>query len=147
MESTVAEAPDTHVAPPPVGAGGAVAVGPAALSGPPAVKPPRRRKSSGMLLSALTETGEMMSLARVVVVSAVMQPRGYWGDVRDQMHAILKLCLIPLTVSCIAFGLGAVLAGLTIAYYADLPPGGTIVLLAAAGAVVASLVGAVPRRA
>ncbi len=44
-------------------------------------------------------------------------------------------------------GLGAVLAGLTIAYYADLPPGGTIVLLAAAAAVVASLTGAVPRRA
>jgi zinc transport system permease protein len=44
-------------------------------------------------------------------------------------------------------GLGAVLAGLTIAYYADLPPGGTIVLLAAAVAVVASFTGAVPRRA
>jgi zinc transport system permease protein len=44
-------------------------------------------------------------------------------------------------------GLGAVLAGLTIAYYADLPPGGTIVLLAAAVAVLASFTGAVPRRA
>lgn len=32
----------------------------------------------------------------------------------------------------IAVGLGSVLAGLTISYYADLPPGGTIVLVAAA---------------
>ena len=39
-------------------------------------------------------------------------------------------------------GLGAVLAGLTVAYYADLPPGGTIVLLAAGAVVVATLAGA-----
>jgi zinc transport system permease protein len=31
-----------------------------------------------------------------------------------------------------AIGLGSALAGLTISYYADLPPGGTIVLAAAA---------------
>ena len=37
----------------------------------------------------------------------------------------------------IAIGLGSVLVGLTIAYYADLPPGGTIVLVAA---------GVLPRR-
>jgi zinc transport system permease protein len=36
-----------------------------------------------------------------------------------------------------AIGLGAVLAGLVVAYYADLPPGGTIVLVAG-GAVVAA---------
>jgi ABC-type Mn2+/Zn2+ transport system permease subunit len=29
-------------------------------------------------------------------------------------------------------GLGSVLAGITVAYYADLPPGGTTVLVAAA---------------
>jgi zinc transport system permease protein len=45
-----------------------------------------------------------------------------------------------------AIGLGSVLAGLTVAYYRDLPPGGTIVLLAAGAFVVASLVGAAPRR-
>ena len=41
-----------------------------------------------------------------------------------------------------AIGLGAVLAGLTVAYYADLPPGGTIVLLAAGAVVAATLAGA-----
>ena len=35
-------------------------------------------------------------------------------------------------------GLGAVLAGLSVSYYADLPPGGTIVLVAAGTAVAAS---------
>ena len=30
-----------------------------------------------------------------------------------------------------AIGLGSVLVGLTVSYYADLPPGGTIVLVAA----------------
>jgi zinc transport system permease protein len=37
-----------------------------------------------------------------------------------------------------AIGLACVLGGLTVAYYADLPPGGTIVLLAA-GCFVATL--------
>jgi zinc transport system permease protein len=37
-----------------------------------------------------------------------------------------------------ALGLASVLGGLTIAYYADMPPGGTIVLLAAAAFPVAS---------
>jgi zinc transport system permease protein len=38
------------------------------------------------------------------------------------------------------FGLASVLGGLTIAYYADMPPGGTIVLLAAAAFTVTSAV-------
>jgi zinc transport system permease protein len=44
-----------------------------------------------------------------------------------------------------AIGLGSVLAGLTVAYYGDLPPGGTIVLLAAGAFVAASLLGALAR--
>ena len=43
-------------------------------------------------------------------------------------------------------GLGSVLAGLTVAYYADLPPGGTIVLLAAGTVIVLTLVGALRSR-
>jgi ABC-type Mn2+/Zn2+ transport system permease subunit len=41
------------------------------------------------------------------------------------------------------FGIASVFGGLTIAYYADLPPGGTIVLLAAAAFLLASSVEAV----
>jgi zinc transport system permease protein len=43
----------------------------------------------------------------------------------------------------IGLGFASVLGGLTIAYYADLPPGGTIVLLAAAAFVVTSAASAV----
>jgi zinc transport system permease protein len=35
-------------------------------------------------------------------------------------------------------GLGSVLLGLTLAYYADVPPGGTIVLVASAAVLVAA---------
>jgi zinc transport system permease protein len=45
-----------------------------------------------------------------------------------------------------AIGLGSVLVGLTIAYYADLPPGGTIVLVAAGCFLLASAWEAVRRR-
>jgi zinc transport system permease protein len=45
-----------------------------------------------------------------------------------------------------AFGLGSVLAGLTAAYYGDLPPGGTIVLVAAGLFAVTSLLAAARTR-
>jgi zinc transport system permease protein len=43
-------------------------------------------------------------------------------------------------------GLGSVLGGLTVAYYANMPPGGTIVLLAAGAFLLASGVEAVRSR-
>jgi zinc transport system permease protein len=46
----------------------------------------------------------------------------------------------------VAIGLGSVLAGLTIAYYADLPPGGTVVLVAAGTFVATSGIEAVRAR-
>jgi zinc transport system permease protein len=45
-----------------------------------------------------------------------------------------------------AIGLASVLAGLTVSYYADVPPGGTIVLVAA-GAVLAAAAAAALRSA
>ena len=45
-----------------------------------------------------------------------------------------------------AIGLGCVLAGLTVAYYADLPPGGTIVLLAAGSFLTTSVISTIRRR-
>ena len=44
-----------------------------------------------------------------------------------------------------AIGLGSVLAGLTVSYYGDLPPGGTVVLIAGGLATVASFVGPLAR--
>jgi zinc transport system permease protein len=49
-------------------------------------------------------------------------------------------------VVAMAIGLASVFAGLTIAYYGDLPPGGAIVLVAAGAFVAASIVDAVRRR-
>jgi zinc transport system permease protein len=51
---------------------------------------------------------------------------------------VARSLLTTLALSC-AIGLGSVLVGLTISYYADLPPGGTIVLVAAGCFVVASV--------
>ena len=42
-------------------------------------------------------------------------------------------------------GLASVLTGITTAYYADLPPGGTTVLVAAAAVLVAEPLGALRR--
>jgi zinc transport system permease protein len=42
-------------------------------------------------------------------------------------------------VIAMTIGLASVLAGITIAYYANLPPGGTTVLVAAASVVLAEL--------
>lgn len=55
----------------------------------------------------LVEGGEMVQLLGKVLHSAVRYPRGYWGDVRDQMYQVLKLCWIPMIISTTAFGLGA----------------------------------------
>ena len=59
------------------------------------------------LRRGLVEAGEMTSLFAFVVKDAVTRPRGYWGDVRDQMYSILRLCWVPMVISTFAFGLGA----------------------------------------
>lgn len=66
-----------------------------------------RSQLSGSVSRALAQTGEMTLLLITVLRSAIRHPRGYWGDVRDQMYEILKLCWFPMVVSTTAFGLGA----------------------------------------
>jgi phospholipid/cholesterol/gamma-HCH transport system permease protein len=53
------------------------------------------------------EAGDMVRLLGQVVWSAIRHPVGYWGEVRDQMYSLLKLCWVPMAVSTVAFGLGA----------------------------------------
>lgn len=55
----------------------------------------------------LQQVGEMGQLLGRVASSAVRQPRGYWGDVRDQMYDTVRLCWIPMMFSCFCFGFGA----------------------------------------
>lgn len=49
----------------------------------------------------------MVELFISVAISAVTKPVGYWGDVREQMYIVLKLCWIPMIISTFTFGLGA----------------------------------------
>jgi phospholipid/cholesterol/gamma-HCH transport system permease protein len=55
----------------------------------------------------MAQAGEMTWLFGVVMKGAVRRPRGYWGDVRDQMYSILRLCWVPMVISTFAFGFGA----------------------------------------
>lgn len=85
------------------------------------------------VLAALT-VGISMRIVGILLVAALMvlpvigAQRLAWS-----MRSTLGLAM--------AIGLAAVLAGLTTSYYADLPPGGTIVLVAAGVALAATAVG------
>ncbi|WP_245607341.1 MlaE family ABC transporter permease [Pseudonocardia spinosispora] len=65
------------------------------------------RSLQGAASRPLQQAGEMFQLLLEVVVSAVTKPTGYWGDVREQMFDILKLCWLPMIISTTAFGFGA----------------------------------------
>ncbi|MBA2295724.1 MAG: metal ABC transporter permease [Actinobacteria bacterium] len=70
----------------------------------------------------------ILLIAALMVLPVIAAQRVAWS-----LRSTLGLSL--------AIGLGSVLAGLTAAYYGDLPPGGTIVLVAAGVVVAGSLVG------
>jgi phospholipid/cholesterol/gamma-HCH transport system permease protein len=55
----------------------------------------------------LTQAGEMARLLGRVVWLGVRSPLSYWGEVRDEMLDVLRLCTIPLVVSVVVFGFGA----------------------------------------
>jgi zinc transport system permease protein len=89
------------------------------------------------VLAALT-VGISMRIVGILLIAALMVlPVIAAQRVAWSLRSTLGLAM--------GFGLASVLAGLTAAYYGDLPPGGTIVLFAAGGAVAALTVGAVVR--
>lgn len=57
--------------------------------------------------SFLREAGELTLMGGQVFKSAVLHPRGYWGDVKDQVYDALKLCSIPMLFAVLGFGFGA----------------------------------------
>jgi phospholipid/cholesterol/gamma-HCH transport system permease protein len=59
------------------------------------------------LVGPIHEAGAIVRLLAEVVWLAVSRPRGYWGEVRDQMFHILRICALPLIVSTFVFGFGA----------------------------------------
>jgi phospholipid/cholesterol/gamma-HCH transport system permease protein len=80
---------------------------PTRSNGEPAGARATRRRGPSLLDRVLTPAGEMGVLLGVVVWSAVRHPVGYWGEVRDQMFSMLKLCWIPMAISTVTFGFGA----------------------------------------
>lgn len=83
---------------------------------------------------AATTVALSMRIVGVLLIAALMVlPVIAAGRIAWSMRSTLVLA--------IAIGLASVLSGLTLSYYADLPPGGTVVLLAAAAVGVLSVPG------
>jgi zinc transport system permease protein len=91
------------------------------------------------VLAALT-VGISMRVVGILLIAALMVLPVVAAQ-RIAWSLRSTLCL------AMAIGVGSVLAGLTIAYYGDLPPGGTIVLVGAGAYVVTSLGAVALRRA
>ena len=89
------------------------------------------------VLAALT-VGISMRIVGILLIAALM----VLPVIAAQRVAWSLRSTLGLSMS---FGLASALAGLALSYYADLPPGGTIVLLAAGISVVALVVGPVAR--
>jgi zinc transport system permease protein len=85
------------------------------------------------VLAALT-VGISMRIVGILLIAALMVlPVIAAQRIAWSLRSTLGLAM--------GIGLGAVVVGLTVSYYADLPPGGTIVLTAAASVLVSTLVG------
>jgi zinc transport system permease protein len=89
-------------------------------------------------LAAVTIALSMRVVGILLVAALMVLPVSAAGRIAWSMRSTFLLSM--------AIGLGSALAGVMISYYADLPPGGTIVLVAAAVFVVALLVAAVRGR-
>jgi zinc transport system permease protein len=83
-------------------------------------------------LAAVTVALAMRVVGILLVAALMVLPVSAAGRVAWSMRSALVLAM--------AIGLGSALVGLTISYYADLPPGGTIVLVAAGSFGACSLV-------
>jgi zinc transport system permease protein len=85
------------------------------------------------VLAAITVALSMRIVGVLLIAALMVLPVSAGMRIAWSMLSALMLS--------IAIGLASALAGLTLAYYADLPPGGTIVLVAAASVLVAMLGG------
>lgn len=88
---------------------------------------------AGLTIGLSMQIVGILLIAALMVLPVIASVRVAWS-----MRSSILLAM--------AIGLASVFAGLTIAYYGDLPPGGAIVLVAAGAFLVTSLVDAVRRR-
>jgi ABC-type Mn2+/Zn2+ transport system permease subunit len=111
--------------------------------GPLVLRSSSKRKAPGLLafrlgcstwvlavLTALTVALSMRVVGILLIAALMVLPVIAATRLAASMRSTLLIS--------IAVGLGSVLAGLTVAYYADMPPGGTVVLIAAAVFLLAS---------
>ena len=91
-----------------------------------------------VVVSALTIAISMRIVGILLIAALMVLPVMAASRIAWSMRSTLGLAM--------AVGLASVFGGLSIAYYADAPPGGTIVLLAAASFLLASGVGAARAR-
>src|SRR4051794_866680 len=89
------------------------------------------------VLAAVTIAGSMRVVGILLIAALMVLPVIAGGRLAWSMASTVFLSMLV--------GLGSVLAGITIAYYADFPPGATTVLVAAAVALVAMPLGALVR--
>jgi zinc transport system permease protein len=82
-----------------------------------------------VVLAAVTIALSMRVVGILLIAALMVLPVIAASRVASSMRATILLGM--------AIGLGSVLTGITVAYYADLPPGGTTVLVAAATVLVA----------
>lgn len=54
--------------------------------------PPRLRR-------VVVDVGQSGQLITQLFATAVRQPRGYWGNTRDEMYAMLRFCWLPCTLA------------------------------------------------
>jgi phospholipid/cholesterol/gamma-HCH transport system permease protein len=74
------------------------------------LKTTRTRRPNPLLAGIrnfLNELGEMVVLGGQIIKMAVRGPYDYWGEAREFMFQALMRCWIPVSVSCVFFGLGA----------------------------------------
>jgi zinc transport system permease protein len=88
-------------------------------------------------LAALTIALSMRIVGVLLIASLMVLPVIAAGRVARSMRGTILLAM--------AIGLASAIAGLTISYYGNLPPGGTIVLVAAGAAIAAALWDALAR--
>src|SRR5919198_1377782 len=88
-------------------------------------------------LAAVTIAVSMRIVGILLIAALMVMPVIAAGRIGWSLRSTMLLAM--------GIGLASVLGGITIAYYADLPPGGTTVLVAAAAVLVAEPLGAVLR--
>lgn len=90
------------------------------------------------VLAAVTVALSMRVVGILLVAALMVLPASAAERVAWSMRSTLVLAMV--------IGLGSALVGLTVSYYADLPPGGAIVLVAAGGFAVCAIAGSVRGR-